>query len=123
MLRGATHYSALCAIFGKKACPAGSRDNYYWVVGETSLNRLSLNRYCRVFVSALPRYDKIGAFRVYTGVDESAETGYQLMFSARVAELVDALDLGSSAPSAWGFNSPLSHHERASLPTITAGGQ
>ena len=32
------------------------------------------------------------------------------MFSARVAKLVDALDLGSSAPSAWGFNSPLSHH-------------
>ncbi len=27
-----------------------------------------------------------------------------------MAELVDALDLGSSAPSAWGFNSPLSHH-------------
>ena len=33
------------------------------------------------------------------------------MFSARVAELVDALDLGSSAPSAWGFNSPLSHQK------------
>ncbi len=33
------------------------------------------------------------------------------MLIARVAELVDALDLGSSAPSAWGFNSPLSHHE------------
>ena len=33
------------------------------------------------------------------------------MFSARVAELVDALDLGFSAPSAWGFNSPLSHQQ------------
>ena len=33
------------------------------------------------------------------------------MFSARVAELVDALDLGSSAQGAWGFNSPLSHQE------------
>ncbi len=70
-----------------------------------------LNGYCRVFVSAMPRCDKIGAFRVYTGLDESNETDYLLVFSARVAELVDALDLGSSAPSAWGFNSPLSHHD------------
>jgi hypothetical protein len=29
--------------------------------------------------------------------------------SAKVAELVDALDLGSSARKAWGFESPLSH--------------
>ncbi len=30
--------------------------------------------------------------------------------TARVAELVDALDLGSSAFLAWGFESPLSYH-------------
>ena len=29
---------------------------------------------------------------------------------ARVAELVDALDLGSSRLVLWGFDSPLSHH-------------
>lgn len=28
---------------------------------------------------------------------------------ARVAELVDALDLGSSGEQPWGFESPLSH--------------
>lgn len=32
------------------------------------------------------------------------------LIRARVAELVDALDLGSSALRAWGFDSPLSHH-------------
>ncbi len=29
---------------------------------------------------------------------------------ARVAELVDALDLGSSSAEEWEFESPLSHH-------------
>ncbi len=29
---------------------------------------------------------------------------------ARVAELADALDLGSSELTSWGFESPLSHH-------------
>ncbi len=32
------------------------------------------------------------------------------LFNARVAELVDALDLGSSGPAPWEFDSPLSHH-------------
>ena len=32
------------------------------------------------------------------------------MHLARVAELVDALDLGSSTQKVWGFDSPLSHH-------------
>ncbi len=31
-------------------------------------------------------------------------------FQARVAELVDALDLGSSGLAPWEFDSPLSHH-------------
>ena len=31
------------------------------------------------------------------------------MVCARVVKLVNALDLGSSPPSGWGFNSPLSH--------------
>ncbi len=57
-------------------------------------------------------YRKIHQFRVEAGLDESLQTDYLLVFSARVAELVDALDLGSSVPSAWGFNSPLSHHDR-----------
>ncbi len=69
----------------------------------------------------MPRSDKNGVLSVYTRLDESHETDYLLVFSARVAELVDALDLGSSAPSAWGFNSPLSHHERKRLSTITEG--
>lgn len=30
---------------------------------------------------------------------------------AKVAELVDAPDLGSGADEVWGFESPLSHHE------------
>jgi hypothetical protein len=42
-------------------------------------------------------------------LDDNGNKCYLLMFSARVAELVDALDLGSSALRAWGFNSPLSH--------------
>ena len=33
------------------------------------------------------------------------------MGCARVAELVDALDLGSSGLELWGFESPLSHFE------------
>ncbi len=33
---------------------------------------------------------------------------------ARVAELADALDLGSSGQP-WGFESPLSHHGRLKL--------
>ncbi len=32
---------------------------------------------------------------------------------ARVAELVDALDLGSSSAKEWEFESPLSHHTDA----------
>jgi hypothetical protein len=35
---------------------------------------------------------------------------------ARVAELADALDLGSSGLRPWGFESPLSHSLR---PTLT----
>ena len=36
----------------------------------------------------------------------------RFVFRAKVAELVDALDLGSSGPKPWGFESPLSHHCR-----------
>ncbi len=32
------------------------------------------------------------------------------LYSAKVAELVDALDLGSSVIATWGFDSPLSHN-------------
>ena len=35
---------------------------------------------------------------------------------ARVAELVDALDLGSSGIAPWEFESPLSHHIAGCLP-------
>ena len=38
-----------------------------------------------------------------------AADGHFSAKSARVAELADALDLGSSGQP-WGFNSPLSHH-------------
>lgn len=39
---------------------------------------------------------------------------------ARVAELADALDLGSSAQKwAWGFKSPLSHHTNSFLHPAT----
>ena len=34
-----------------------------------------------------------------------------MRIGARVAELADALDLGSSELISWGFESPLSHHE------------
>ena len=71
----------------------------------------------------MPRCDKIGPLPAYTGLDELIETDYLLVFSARVAELVDALDLGSSAPSAWGFNSPLSHHKQKILLTIMMEGR
>ena len=36
--------------------------------------------------------------------------GKCLAHPARVAELADALDLGSSAHKAWGFKSPLVHY-------------
>jgi hypothetical protein len=40
-------------------------------------------------------------------------SGYLIKFNAkaRVVKLVDALDLGSSELSSWGFESPLSHQE------------
>ena len=34
---------------------------------------------------------------------------------ARVAELVDALDLGSSSDKEWEFESPLSHQKKHNL--------
>ena len=34
---------------------------------------------------------------------------------AKVAELADALDLGSSGPKPWGFESPLSHQGQKNL--------
>ena len=39
---------------------------------------------------------------------------YSAFVPAKVAELVDALDLGSSRLVLWGFDSPLSH----SVPTF-----
>ena len=34
---------------------------------------------------------------------------FKIIFLARVAEMADALDLGSSTFLVWGFDSPLSH--------------
>jgi hypothetical protein len=39
--------------------------------------------------------------------------------TARVAELADALDLGSSGQP-WGFESPLSHHEEGHIRSVPA---
>jgi hypothetical protein len=39
--------------------------------------------------------------------------------AARVAELADALDLGSSGQP-WGFESPLSHHEEGHIRSVPA---
>ena len=39
----------------------------------------------------------------------SLATQQETLFNARVAELADALDLGSSVQWTWGFESPLSH--------------